>query len=32
MEPIRIDDAIKRLDDADELFIEFLRRDLMKTV
>lgn len=29
MEPIPIDDVIKRLDEEDELFIEFLRRDSM---
>lgn len=27
MEPIQIEDVIERLDDEDELFIEFLRRD-----
>ena len=29
MDPIQIDDVIERLDDEDELFIEFLRRDSM---
>lgn len=29
MEPIQINDVIERLDDEDELFIEFLRRDSM---
>lgn len=29
MEPIRIDDVIERLDDEDESFVEFLRRDSM---
>jgi mannose-1-phosphate guanylyltransferase len=29
MEPIQISDVIERLDDENELFIEFLRRDSM---
>jgi mannose-6-phosphate isomerase-like protein (cupin superfamily) len=29
MEPIQINDVIQRLDDEDEQFIEFLRRDSM---
>jgi len=29
MEPIQLDDVIEQLDDEDELFIEFLRRDSM---
>ena len=29
MDPIQIDEVIKRLDDEDESFIEFLRRDSM---
>lgn len=29
MEPIPINDVLERLDDEDELFIEFLRRDSM---
>lgn len=29
MEPIQIADVIERLDDEDELFVEFLRRDSM---
>ena len=29
MEPIHIDDVIERLDEEDEAFVEFLRRDSM---